>query len=118
MNSVEKKSFGSGRSWAAFKYLLKNSSGTTLVTFALALPALLGVVGVGFDFGTLSMKRSTLQVAGDAAALAGAKELALASSTDSSISASAQAFLVEQLKSGDSAAVADVAGRSDLRIGG
>ena len=54
------------------------------------------------------MKRSTLQVAGDAAALAGAKELALASSTDSSISASAQAFLVEQLKSGDSAAVADV----------
>ena len=94
--------------WSALKHLLLNSCGSTLVTFALSLPVLLGVVGVGIDFGTLSMKRSTLQAAGDAAALAGAKELALASSTDSSISGSAQAFLVEQLKSGDSSAVGEV----------
>ncbi len=85
-----------------------NSSGTTLVTFALSLPVLLGAVGVGVDFGTLSMKRSNLQAAGDAAALAGAKELSLASATDSSIKAAALAFLSAQLVNGDSAATGEV----------
>ena len=93
---------------APLKQLFYNSSGTTLVTFALSLPVLLGMVGVGIDFGTLSMKRSNLQAAGDAAALAGAKELSLASATDSSIKAAALAFLSAQLKTGDAAATGEV----------
>lgn len=93
-NKSEKSASGLNR----LKRLLLNTSGNTIVTFALALPMLLGGVGIGVDFGTLSMKRSELQAAGDAAALAGAKELSLASSTDISIEASAQAYLAEQLK--------------------
>lgn len=99
---------GSVRKCGSFKSLLLNSNGTTVVTFALILPVLLSIVGVGIDFGTLSMKRSTLQAAGDAAALAGAKELSLASATDSSITQSALAFLKEQLKSEDGTSSGEV----------
>lgn len=110
MGSKEANNRFSGLAFSCgeLKRLLLNSSGTTLVTFALVLPVLLGMVGMGVDFGTLSMKRSTLQAVGDAAALAGAKELSLASATDSSIKASALAYLNAQLTSGNASATGEI----------
>ena len=85
-----------------------NTRGNVIINFALALPVVLGALGTAVDFGTHAMKQSTLQSASDSAALAGAKEMALSSSSDSSITVSALAFLAEQLKAQDSAAVGTV----------
>ena len=73
---------------------------TTLV-FAGALPVLIGTAGLAFDFGTLAMKRSALQAAADQAATAAAKQMALASSTDSNIKSVAASYIVSDLKEED-----------------
>jgi Flp pilus assembly protein TadG len=90
------------------RHFLKSSSGSTLVMFALALPAVLGAVGVAIDFATFTMKQQALQAAADTSALAGAKELGLASSNDSTIVASTQAYLTEALKGKDENAAGTV----------
>ncbi len=81
-----------------------NAKGSTVVMFALALPALFGGAGIAIDFATFAMKQSTLQSAADAAALAGAKQLSLASTQDSIIQASAISYLTEELRGKDDAA--------------
>ena len=85
-----------------------DSLGNMIVAMALALPVVFGSVGAAVDFGTFAMKQSTLQAAGDAAALAGAKELALASSSDASITKTTLSYLAEQLKDNDADAVGTV----------
>ncbi len=71
------------------------------VILALALPVLLGCIGLGVDFATLNLKRSTLQAAADAAAVAGAKQLSLASSTDAAVAATVQNYLKSELDGDD-----------------
>ena len=91
--------------WARY---CANSVGNMVVTFAAGMPIILAGLGTGIDFGVFSMKQSTLQAASDAASLAGAKELALASSSDASITTSTLAYLAEQLKAKNAAAVGSV----------
>ena len=81
-----------------------NAKGSTIVMFALALPLILGGAGVAIDFATFAMKQSSLQAATDAAALAGAKLLSLASTQDSVIQSSALSYLSEELRGKDDAA--------------
>ena len=52
-----------------------NESGATAALYALALPALVAVAGVGFDYARLAGMDSELQNAADQAALAGATQL-------------------------------------------
>jgi Flp pilus assembly protein TadG len=85
-----------------------NVKGTTAVMFALTLPVMLGGAGLAMDFATFAMKQTTLQAAADAAALAGAKQLSIASSQDSTIQASALAFLMEELRGRDETATGTV----------
>jgi Flp pilus assembly protein TadG len=68
------------------------TSGTTAVMFALSLPAIMGAVGVASDFAIYNMKQGKLQSAADSAALAGAKEFSVSTSSKDSISASAKSF--------------------------
>jgi Putative Flp pilus-assembly TadE/G-like len=68
----------------------------------------LGSIGIAIDFATFSMKRSTLQAAADAAALAGAKQLSLASSTDIIITNAALSLFQETVKGKDDAATGTV----------
>ncbi len=89
---------------AGIKKFLANAKGSTVVMFALALPALFGGAGIAIDFATFAMKQSTLQSAADAAALAGAKQLSLASTLDSVIQASAISYLTEELRGKDDSA--------------
>lgn len=53
----------------------RNDSGATAALYALALPALVAVGGVGFDYARLAGMDSELQNAADQAALAGATQL-------------------------------------------
>jgi Flp pilus assembly protein TadG len=82
--------------------------GNTAMMFALGLPGLLAAVGVASDFAILEMKRSSLQAAADASALASAKELSIASSTDSSVTNAANNYIASELTANDSAAVPTV----------
>jgi len=50
-------------------------SGQTMVIFALALPALIGMLGLGIDAAHMFQERRSLQNAADLAALAGASQL-------------------------------------------
>jgi Flp pilus assembly protein TadG len=79
--------------------------GNTAMMFALGLPGLLAAVGVASDFAILEMKRSSLQAAADASALASAKELSISSSTDTSVTNAAKNYVASELAANDSAAV-------------
>jgi Flp pilus assembly protein TadG len=100
--------FSYGAKKTAVRKYSSNSVGSTVVMFALALPLLLGAVGIAIDFATFAAKRSALQTAADASALAGAKQLSLASSTDKIIENAAFALFQEEVKGEDGAATADV----------
>src|SRR5512139_623779 len=57
------------------KAFWRNDSGATAALYALALPALVAIGGVGFDYARLAGMDSELQNAADQAALAGATQL-------------------------------------------
>ncbi|MDE2383339.1 MAG: hypothetical protein KGO53_01870 [Alphaproteobacteria bacterium] len=75
---------------------------------ALAAPVLLGGAGMAVDFGTYTMKANALQAAADEAATAGTRELALTSSTDTSITASVTNLLNSNLQQNDASATPTV----------
>jgi hypothetical protein len=62
--------------------------GQSTLVVALVLPVLLGFVGLGVDLGQLRYQQRKLQVVADAAALAGAGEIAAGSSSNVNYSAS------------------------------
>lgn len=53
----------------------RSDSGQTLVFVALAMPVLLGFLGIGFDMGYMRFMKRQVQMAADAAAIAGADEI-------------------------------------------
>jgi Flp pilus assembly protein TadG len=74
-----------------------HSGGGIAVIFALALPALMAVVGVATDYVTYSLVRTHLQAAADGAAAAGARELAIAGVQDSQIESLVGAYISEEV---------------------
>jgi Flp pilus assembly protein TadG len=70
------------------------------VGVAIASPALLAAVGLGTDYAVFSMKVAELQEAADAAAIAGANELAISGSSDQSIISAAASYALAQNNSG------------------
>lgn len=77
---------------AEFSRFLRMSAGNVAVSASLALPVLMGAVGLASDYSQFVSKRSELQSAADSAALAAAKEFTLASASDSTIAAAAESF--------------------------
>jgi Flp pilus assembly protein TadG len=88
------------------KSFCKSVRGNVATMFAIGLPGLLTAVGVASDFAVLEMKRTSLQAAADASALAAAKELSIASSTDTAIISAATNYVAAELKTSDLVAVA------------
>ncbi len=76
-----------------FSRCLRNANGSTAIMFALALPAMVAVLGVAADFSVYNLKASQLQNAADQAALAAAKEFSISNSSDSNINSAADAFV-------------------------
>lgn len=64
---------------AAVRRFLKCTAAGTAVTFALSAPVVLGAVGAATDVAIFNMKKSDLQAAADAAALAATRELSVIS---------------------------------------
>lgn len=67
--------------------LARSCNGSITISTAIATPLLLAGLGVAVDYGTLAMKATQLHELADSAAIGGAKELALAGSTEQSIKA-------------------------------
>lgn len=72
--------------------LMRNAGGSTAVSFAVALPALFGAVGVATDYGILEMKRSHLQNVADQSAIAAVRELSLANSKNETVESVADSY--------------------------
>lgn len=73
-----------------FACLLASSQGGVAVSAAVGTPVLFGAVGIASDFAVFTMKKSKLQAAADAAALAATRELSVISpGTASKLMASA-----------------------------
>jgi len=75
--------------------LWRNESGATAALYALALPALVAVVGLGFDYAHLTALDTELQNAADQAALAGVTQLDRQSGAITRATSAAQGGLVE-----------------------
>ena len=82
----------------------EKENGNTALIFALSSPLLLGVVATGVDFGTIVLKRAELQSASDGAAISAAKQMGMANSTDSVITATAANYLANQLTGAEATA--------------
>ncbi len=80
--------------------LLGNCAGSIAINFAIALPAVLGCIGLASDYGIASAKESKLQIAADQAALAAVKELTVVNASQSSVGSVAKAFALEQIGAG------------------
>jgi Flp pilus assembly protein TadG len=78
------------------------SKGGIAVGIAVASPALVAVVGLASDYAVSTVKVGELQAAADAAAIAGANELALSGSTERSIESAVQSYVAAQDDSGES----------------
>ena len=107
-NQMRTGRFSSKGIGLALGALKRSVRGNTAMMFALGLPGLLAAVGVASDFAILEMKRSSLQAAADASALASAKELSIASSTDTIVTNAAMNYVTTELTANDSAAVPTV----------
>lgn len=83
---------GRGSARRKLRRFLRATNANMAIMTAIALPALLGVLGLASDYAQFSSKRSELQGAADKAALAAAKELSIATSTDSTVEAAAKTF--------------------------
>ena len=91
-----------------FNLFKRNDRGNMVVMLATAMPVLLTSGGLAMDYATFSMKRSDLQSAADASALAGAKQMALASSTDSAVISTATTLFLSELSGNAANAVPTV----------
>lgn len=74
------------------RQFLRSSAGNVAISASLALPAVMGAVGLASDYAQYISKKSELQSAADSAALAAAKEFTLANATDTTIAAAAKSF--------------------------
>lgn len=75
-----------------FRRFLFASAGNISITVSLSVPAFMGAAGLASDFAQFTNKQTELQAAADSAALAAAKELAIATSNDTAIISSAEAY--------------------------
>jgi Flp pilus assembly protein TadG len=79
--------------------LWESRSGSIAIMTALAAPVLMAGLGVAVDYGTLSLKSTQLQQLADSTAVGGAKELALAGSSDQSIKSIVATYIRQDGKS-------------------
>jgi Flp pilus assembly protein TadG len=75
-----------------FKIFASAHAGSTAISFAIALPVVLGMVGLATDYGIFSAKQVTLQHAADQAAIAAVKELTIVNASSTSIAAVADSL--------------------------
>ena len=80
-----------------FRDLIRSTSGSTVIIFALAVPVLLGTAGAAVDYGIWVKQRTQLQSAADAAAMAAARELAVSAYDQKRMQAVAESWAKKAL---------------------
>lgn len=88
-----------------------NIRGGIAVSFAMALPAVLAVVGLASDYAMMTKVRQDLQHAADAAAIAGAREIPLAMSNAKQVASAVRSYAAYQLTKDSAASDAKLAAR-------
>lgn len=78
--------------------LFRNARGGVVITFALALPLMLVAVGGAIDYGYMSVRKTALQGAADAAALAAAREMQIANADKDAVNAVAKTTALANLE--------------------
>jgi Flp pilus assembly protein TadG len=76
---------------------LRSERASTLTTFALMTPVLLGAVGIAVDYGRAGLFRTRMQGIADGAAVMSARQLQLAQATSDKVAAFAQSYVASQL---------------------
>lgn len=84
--SVGRIKFAMIRRWAS------DPRGGIATTFAMALPVIFAALGLASDYAMMTMVRSELQAAADAAAMAGAREIPLARKNADQVTSVAKSF--------------------------
>lgn len=82
-----------GSMHSKFPSLLKSEAGSVTMLLALALPAVLGLVGAATDYAAVTQARTQLQTAADGAALAVAREMTVAATNQARAQALATSFV-------------------------
>lgn len=80
-----------------------NAHGGIVISFAMLLPVVLGIIGLASDYAMMTKVRQDLQQAADAAAIAGAREIPLAMSNVKQVASAVRSFAAYRLME-DSAA--------------
>ena len=76
---------------------LRNTSASMAMTFAVAIPGLMGAAGIAVDFSVFNLKLTKLQGAADQAAIAAVKELSVANTSKNSVTEVANSFVKASL---------------------
>jgi Flp pilus assembly protein TadG len=106
----------SGGIWKWLQRFRLDEAGNIAVIFAIALPVVIGTTSAAIDVTSYNMKKSQLQAAADAAAIAGARELAVAGSTKTSIEAAARAFALQELDGGEGYEISVMSNKDDSKV--
>jgi Flp pilus assembly protein TadG len=97
----------------------RDQGGTVAIVVGLTVPLIVGVLAGAVDYGALSARHTQLQAAADGAALAAARELVLANSSDAVIAETAKRIALGAVnQSGGTATVATevVGNRAGIRV--
>ena len=86
-----------------------NSHGGIVISFAMLLPIVLGIVGLASDYAMMTKVRQDLQQAADAAAIAGAREIPLAMSNVKQVASAVRSFAAYRLVEDSAASDAKLA---------
>lgn len=85
--------------WNSGTRFATDRNGTTLILFALGLPVVIAAVGAAIDYGSMSVMKTRLQGAADAAATAAAREMHVATTDTTQIQSVAQSVVKANLGS-------------------
>lgn len=83
---------------AFFNRFIMSTSGNVALIFALGVPALFGLIGIAVDYSSWVRQGAALQKAADAAALAAARELNVATASDERVQAVAEGVVAATFK--------------------
>lgn len=99
-----------------YRRIARDLRGNVLITFSIAAPLMLMIVGGALDYAQLLRAKSHLQAAADAAALGSARELYLADANDSRIASVADSIVTATLNRMDGISVKTDVPSDDDRV--
>ncbi len=82
---------------AAFRRFARDRDGSLAISFGLALPVLMLIVGISIDYGRFTSQSMSLAAAADAAALAAAKEMSLTDTATNDLTSVAKSVIQRQM---------------------